>query len=189
MNDTRSTAHALVVHESMFGNTERIALAVAQGLRAGGAEVDVVAVTDAPDTLPADVDLIVVGAPTHAFSLSRAATRQDAVRQGASPDRAVTGLREWLTDLTCAGPPPTVAIFDTRASKVRRLPLAAGPVAARLARRRGFRLATAPVAFVVRDTQGPLLDGETEDAVAWGARLAGLAHLRQAETADRGHSR
>ena len=53
MDDTRSTLRALVVHESMFGNTERIALAVAQGLRAGGAEVSVVAVADAPDTLPA----------------------------------------------------------------------------------------------------------------------------------------
>ena len=123
-----------------------------------------------------------MGAPTHAFSLSRAATRRDAVRQGASPDRAATGLREWLTALTCADALPPVAVFDTRASKVRRLPLAAGPVAARLARRHGFRLATAPVAFVVQDTQGPLLDGETDDAVAWGGLLAGLARRRQAES-------
>ena len=110
MDDTRSL-RALVVHESMFGNTERIALAVAQGLRAGGAEVSVVAVADAPDALPDEVDLLVVGAPTHAFSLSRAATRRDAVRQGASPDRAATGLREWLTSLTCGDAQPPVAVF------------------------------------------------------------------------------
>ena len=65
--------------------------------------------------LPADLDLLVVGAPTHAFSLSRPSTRADAVRQGAPPERATAGLREWLT----AAPPQDarrlpVAVFDTR---------------------------------------------------------------------------
>ena len=42
------------------------------------------------------MDLLVVGAPTHAFSLSRPGTREEAVRQGAPAEHARTGIPEWL---------------------------------------------------------------------------------------------
>lgn len=164
---------ALVVFESMFGNTEGIARVVARTLRESGCAVALHEVTD-PD-VPAgtiDVDLVVVGAPTHAFSLSRPATRADAVRQGADPRRSSTGLREWLM---AASPPPdrTVPLvaFDTRVEKVRRLPMAAGPRAVRLARHRGFAVPTRPGAFLVYDTSGPLLDGEAARAASWTASV------------------
>ena len=165
---------ALVVVESMFGNTEQVGRAVASGLADGGVDVVVVDVAAAPADLPAHLDLVVLGAPTHAFSLSRPSTRADAVRQGASPERAASGLREWLG----AWPPldpqhcPVAAVFDTRVSKVRRLPAAAGPRAARLVRRRGLTVLGHPQAFLVSDVRGPLLDGELERAVAWGLVLA-----------------
>ena len=50
----------------------------------------------APARLPDDLALLVVGAPTHAFSMSRPSTRLDAVRQGADAQRAAWGMREWL---------------------------------------------------------------------------------------------
>jgi flavodoxin len=68
---------SLVVVESMFGNTRMIADAVANGLSAAG-PVTVVEVGDAPVAPNEDVALLVVGAPTHAFSLSRANTRRAA---------------------------------------------------------------------------------------------------------------
>ena len=75
---------ALVVHESMFGNTETVARAVADGLSTvAGIEVDRAAVHSASTDL-ADVDLVVVGGPTHAFSMSRESTRADAVTKGAN---------------------------------------------------------------------------------------------------------
>lgn len=159
----------LVVFESMFGNTEEIARAVALTLGQAGCDVALHEVND-PD-VPAgtvDADLVVVGAPTHAFSLSRPTTRADAVRQGADAGRAGTGLREWLT---AASPPadrrvPLLA-FDTRVEKVRRLPLAAGPRALRLARHRGFAVPVTNAAFLVVDTAGPLVEGETARARAW----------------------
>ena len=106
--------HALVVVESMFGNTEQVARAVAAGLADGGVDASVVDVAAAPVDLPPDVDLLVLGSPTHAFSLSRPATRADAVRQGAPPERAVTGLREWLGTVLPqdARHSPVVAVFD-----------------------------------------------------------------------------
>jgi flavodoxin len=61
---------ALVVYESMFGNTEEIAHAIADGL-GESVEVQLAEVADAPVEPNPDVALIVVGGPTHAFSMSR----------------------------------------------------------------------------------------------------------------------
>jgi hypothetical protein len=175
---------ALVVYESMFGNTERVAKAVVRGLRLEDVDAGVVDVGTAPAVLPPDLDLLVVGAPTHAFSLSRRSTRADAVRQGAPAERAQLGLREWLGSVRFdpARAVPVVA-FDTRIAKVRRLPKAAGPVAVRLAHKHGLRVVDRPVAFVVTDLQGPLVDGEVERAVAWGRQLGADCVNRVAETA------
>lgn len=170
---------ALVVYESMFGNTEQVARDVAGGLARRGVDVGVVVAGDAPTDLPPGLDLLVIGAPTHAFSLSRPATRADAVRQGAAPDRAGVGVREWLESLTAPpSPHPRVAAFDTRASSVRWLPRAAGPAIARLARRRGLRVADAPTGFLVTAVDGPLADGERTRARELGERLADLLTAR-----------
>jgi Flavodoxin domain len=167
----------VIVHESMFGNTGQLAQDVADGLRASGAEVDV---TDVRDARPADLsgcDLLVVGAPTHAFSLSRPGTREDAVRQGAEASRAVTGVREWLATLDAAFPSratrPSVAVFDTRVDKVRHLPGSAAKRAARILRAQGFPVVDRASFFVV-DVRGPASPGEQERARAWGAGLRAL---------------
>jgi hypothetical protein len=163
---------ALVVYESMFGNTERVASAVTRGLRQEGLDADLVEVGSAPAVLPTDLDLLVVGAPTHAFSLSRRSTREDAVRQGAPADRARLGLREWLGSVRFdPSRTPSFAAFDTRIGKVRWLPKAAGPAAVRLAQKHGLQTAKRPVAFVVADLQGPLVEGEIARAVALGRLL------------------
>ena len=56
---------ALVVYESMFGNTEQIARAVAAGLEESVDVVQVAEVTDAPTEPDPEVALIVAGGPTH----------------------------------------------------------------------------------------------------------------------------
>ena len=68
---------ALVVYESLWGNTEKIARAIAAGL-AGLGSVDVKTSDAAPGTVDG-YDLLAVGGPTHAFSMTRASTRADAV--------------------------------------------------------------------------------------------------------------
>jgi hypothetical protein len=160
---------ALMVYESMFGNTEKVARAVAEGL-AESMEVEVHEVSDAPAPITDLVDLIVVGGPTHAFSLSRPSTRADAVERGATQGELDVGLREWLSRLS--GPPHSelVAAFDTRADRVRRLPGSAAHKAARLARHHGYELVGTD-SFYVSDTEGPLLPGELDRATSWGRRL------------------
>jgi hypothetical protein len=88
---------ALVFYESMFGNTEQIARAVAAGL-GESVEVQVTEVTDAPTEPDPEVALIVAGGPTHAFSMSRESTRADAIAKGAHEGEREFGLREWMPD-------------------------------------------------------------------------------------------
>ena len=157
----------LVVFESYWGNTETVARAVADGI---GGPVEVVGVADAPTPLPRDVDLLVVGGPTHAFGMTRATTRRDAVKQGGRPGHEETGIREWLAALAPV-PGLDVATFDTRASAVRRLPGSAARGAARTVSHGHVGRVVGTESFYVEDTPGPLLDGEVERARAWGGTL------------------
>lgn len=166
---SRTPLRALVPYESMFDNTAQVAEVIVHGLGKAGFDAYSVPVSSLASTGPVDVDLVVLGAPTHAFSLSRPATRADAVRQGAPTDRARIGAREWISAITPERMGTAmIAVFDTRVAKVRKLPLAAGMTAARLLRRRGFHLLRRPVAFLVEDTRGPLVAGEQERAERWG---------------------
>lgn len=157
----------LVVHESMFGNTRAVATAIAAALPA---PVVTVEVSDAPATLPSHVDLLIVGGPTHAFSMSRSSTRHDAVAQGASHVDGAIGIREWLAALTPA-PHVRVATFDTRVTKVRKLPGSAARSASRVVAKRGLGHVVAVESFYVDGVEGPLLDGEVERAAGWARSL------------------
>ena len=73
---------ARVVYESMFGNTQAIAQAVTDGL-AESMSVDLEEIGSAATDVAADVSLLVVGGPTHAFGMSRERTRESAAVQAA----------------------------------------------------------------------------------------------------------
>lgn len=162
---------ALVVYESMFGNTEQIAHAVAKGLRTT-MEVEIVDVDHAPSQPSGDVALLVVGGPTHAFSMTRRRTREEAFGLGA-PKQPLLGIREWLGRLPNSdGRGPRVAVFDTRSGRVRHLPGSAAKAAAHVLERRGYGAPHARASFYVLDIPGPLDTGESERARAWGEQLA-----------------
>jgi len=163
---------AVVVYESMFGNTAQVAEAITDGMRREGAEVSVLPVATASRDTAAGVDVVVVGAPTHGFSLSTVASRRNAVRDGATLDPADQGVREWLLSQPKLDG-AVVAVFDTRMWSMRHWPFSAARRIARLLRRRGVRATTATAGFYVRGSKGPLVAGETDRARAWGAQLAG----------------
>jgi hypothetical protein len=161
---------ALVVYESMFGNTKAIAEAVAEGL-SGALDVELVPVEEAPGTVPGDVALLVVGGPTHAFSLSRANTRHSAAEAGITATSVEVGLREWLATLEPPASTVSVATFDT---KLRRPPMpgSAARRARRVLRRRGLRPVAPATTFWVAGSPGPLLPGELDRARQWGTQVA-----------------
>ncbi|WP_203015000.1 MULTISPECIES: hypothetical protein [unclassified Frankia] len=170
----------MIVFESMFGNTREIAEAVAAAL-AERMDIELMEVADAPTVVPGEVDLLVVGGPTHALGMSRPSTRQDAARQLAADAEHGSfnlevvsrgdGIREWLANVDLGRPAPTVAVFDTKVRSP--LPGSAASKAARLLSRRGTNV-VGRRSFYVTGTQGPLRDGERDQARIWASELAEL---------------
>src|SRR6476659_4152506 len=109
---------AVVVYESMYGNTHRIANAIGKGLSAT-AEVVVIPVGEAEPSVLDDAALIVVGGPTHARGVSRPNTRKFAVTAADKPEGGLVveseadgpGLRDWFATLNWMS--GRAAAFDT----------------------------------------------------------------------------
>ncbi|MGZ8803735.1 MAG: flavodoxin family protein [Microbacterium sp.] len=160
---------AIVVYESLWGNTEKIARAVAEELAKTGS-VEVVDVDSAPDSLEG-FDLVVVGGPTHGFSMTRPSTRATAVSQNGAPHAPDRGIREWLDGLAHVSSPVPAVAFDTRVDSPR-LPGSAASAARHELRSLGFSVGPVkPKTFRVHGYEGPLVDGELERATEWARSL------------------
>jgi flavodoxin len=153
----------MVVYDSVYGNTEKIAAAVAAAL---GSPEDV-AIARASDARPeqlTDLTLLIVGSPTQKFR----------------PIAPVTAFLKSIPKTGLKG--IQVAAFDTRFTQsavdtVRILAFfvnifgyAAEPIADRLQKKGGV-LAAPPEGFYVADTEGPLLEGELERAASWARQI------------------
>jgi hypothetical protein len=194
---------ALVVYESMYGNTHAVAVNIAAGLSARH-DVTLVPVTRATPELVAAADLLVVGAPTHMHSMSSSSSRRmaaDTARKEGSeltmdPDADGPGVRGWLDGLGSHGMPgrlgrldrlgsghDTLAVaFDTRFDGVPLLTGRASRGISRLLARHGYRLFAASESFVV-SKRNTLLDGEAARARSWGAMIGAAASDLYAPTA------
>lgn len=167
---------ALVVYESMFGNTRTVAEAIGEGI-AAHLPVDVLEVASAPTVIPTDVVLLVVGGPTHGHGQTNVKTRADAAQRAG--DRLVSrgdGIREWLEAVRPVSGSVAAAAFDTRIKGPELLWGSAAKAVATELRERGMRLVDKPQSFLVGGPTGPLFDrlieGQRERALAWGSQLA-----------------
>ncbi len=167
---------AVVVYESMYGNTHLIADAIGAGLEPAF-DVSVVPVSQAGPAVLDGADLVVVGGPTHAHGMSRAATRKAAAEAAdkpasplqTEPDAAGPGLREWFASL--GRYPVRAAAFDTRMDGPAALTGRASKGMARLLRAHGFDVVTEAESFLVTK-QDRLEPHEATRAREWAARLA-----------------
>ena len=172
---------ALVVYESMYGNTHAIASNIADGLRSAY-EVTLVPVAAATADLVSRADLLVVGGPTHMHGLSTSSSRQLAVKTAArsaggpalDPDAAGPGLRDWFGRL--AGRQALAAAFDTRLVGIPAFTGRASRGISRLLTRHGYRIIAASESFMVTKAN-TLADGESQRARRWGEALAAAAGL------------
>jgi flavodoxin I len=155
---------AMIVYDSAFGNTEKIAQAIGQAL-GSPEDVEVVHVGNVKPEQLAGLTLLIVGSPTQKFSPT-SATSSFLKR---IPTNGLKSIK--------------VAAFDTRFTvseidKVRILAFfvkifgyAAEPIAARL-EKKGGELAVPPEGFYVGATEGPLLEGELERAAEWARQIS-----------------
>jgi hypothetical protein len=165
---------ALVVYESLWGNTEKVARAIAAGL-AGLGSVDVMTSDSAPSTVDG-YDFLAVGGPTHAFSMTRASTRADAITSRHAPLEPTRGIREWLAELDRPATAIPAIAFDTRVDKPR-LPGSAAKAAKHELRSLGFDTSVKQESFRVHGYEGPLLDGEIDRARDWAeSAVTALGH-------------
>jgi hypothetical protein len=165
---------AAVIYESMFGNTRTVAEALAEEL-AKHMDVDLHEVGSAPTSIDASIDLVVLGAPTHGFSLSRPASRREAA--GMTPDGPIStgiGIREWL-EAAEAATGTRAAAFDTRINHV---PGSAARAATRRLRRSGFAIIARPASFMVEKTLGPLAPGQLDRVRSWAIEIAAAMRTR-----------
>ncbi len=171
---------ALVVFESMYGNTALVAQAIARGI---GGDARAVTTDVATPELVSAVSLLVVGAPVHAMSLPTDDSRESAAKQSATADVRADldhpSVRAWFESLPAGSGP--AAAFDTRV----RGPLGFGGNRAieRRLRDLGYSIAAPGEGFKVRmKSDSPergslLLEGELERAAAWGTSLAARVAL------------
>jgi Flavodoxin domain len=168
---------ALIVYESMYGNTHVVADHLAEGLRPQF-EVEVVPVESATDDKVATVDLLVVGGPTHVHTLSSEKSRAAAKAAAAKPDVDLTmdagaegeGLRDWF-DLLPAARATAAAAFDTRLDAAAIITGRASRAIAKRLEKHGFDLVADPESFLV-DKQNHLIVGEADRARQWAKELA-----------------
>jgi hypothetical protein len=168
---------AVVVYESMFGNTHVIADRIGDGLRsAGDLETTVVSVHDATAELVASADVLVVGGPTHVHGMASERTRmgvEDMAAKGdlsLDPDWEGPGLRDWFDSLDDAGG-RAAAAFDTRVHASALLTGQASKGIAKRLRHHGWDVVVDPESFFV-DKSTHLEPDEADRATAWGTRLA-----------------
>ena len=172
---------AVVVYESMYGNTHLIADAIGTGL-AQGFDVTVVPVAEADKAVVAGADLVVVGGPTHVHGMSRSSTRQGAVDAAAKAAGDLTlepgadgpGLREWLDALGKCRPHAKAAAFDTRMAAPAAITGRAAKGVGRELHHHGFELVIEPESFIVTK-ESHLVPEEADRARTWGTRLAAIA--------------
>ncbi|MGW4633493.1 hypothetical protein [Nocardia sp. NPDC004415] len=169
--ESRKMMRALIVYESMFGNTAAVTEAVAAGLRPH-VEVIMCPVAVAASKPAPQVDLLVVGAPTHAFGLSRAATRRDAADRTDAPVEIGVGVREWLDAALPLPAARFAAAFGTKIARPPWLPGSAAKGIGNRLRRLGYELVVPPADFYVDGMTGPLRTGELGRATRWAAQLA-----------------
>ena len=138
---------ALIVYDSVHGNTEKIARAIAEAITPSN-EVKVVGAGEANPSELESTGLLIVGSPTH----------------GGRPTPAVQDFLNKVPKLQGVN----VAAFDTRlmAKLVRVFGYAAGRIAGNL-KRKGGTLIASPEGFLVTGTKGPLKEGELERAAGW----------------------
>jgi hypothetical protein len=175
MSDQNPTGTAVIVYESMFGNTRHIAEAIAEGIRPARA-VHLVPIREV-QSLPDDLEVLIVGGPTHVHGLSRPESRADAAKWAMNdslelqlePDFEGPGIREWLKEFE-----PQVAhhvAFDTRVDMPRMFTGSAAAAIDRRLTKLGSRRLAEPMSFLV-DRDSHLEAGERDRARRWGAEIA-----------------
>lgn len=160
---------AVVVYESLWGNTAAIARAIAEGF---GPEAKALSTLEATPVAIEGAGLIVAGAPVLGFNLPTESMRKgianNPAQQGPTPPNfSLPLLRSWLDALPRGS--GRCAAFETR---IWWSPGGATKAIEKKLGSAGYSVIAKAQRYIVTGTYGPLKASEIERARAWGAELA-----------------
>jgi flavodoxin len=153
---------ALIVYDSVFNNTKKIAMAIGYAL-GPQKNVGIFHVNDIRPEYYSGLRVLVAGSPTRGFRPTKDMTRF--LRN--IPENLFKGVR--------------IAAFDTRMSMkdvkvpilhflVRIFGYAAEPISRKLQKKGGVQVVN-PEGFIVKNSEGPLREGELERAAGWARQI------------------
>jgi flavodoxin len=152
----------LVIYDSVFGNTEKIARAIGDGIGSNG-DVEVLPIGRVTVEKLNGSGILIVGSPTRGFRPTEAISKL----LSSLPKKHLDGVQVAAFD--------TRILLDTIGSPVFRFVVDKGGYAAvKIAKsleKKGGCLLMPPEGFIVIDTEGPLREGELERAADWAKRL------------------
>ena len=152
---------SLIIYDSVFGNTEKIANAIGEALESQALSVNKVTPGDIQG-----VSLLIVGSPTRGFRPTKAIKefiRHLPATELHNVQVAAFDTRIRITDVNSAFLTFMVNIFG----------YAAQPIANGL-KGKGGKLVSHPEGFFVEDREGPLFIGELDRAQDWARSLISI---------------
>ncbi|MFW5748973.1 MAG: flavodoxin family protein [Chloroflexota bacterium] len=156
-----------VIYDSAYGNTEKVARAIGEALRAQH-DVEVRHISNVDIDQLASLDFIVIGGPTQRMNYTE-------------------HMRDFLAKIPLSSLSGVkAAVFDTRIS-IKDIESTVGRLAARVflhryaasqitaaLEKRDVQLVMEPEGFFVLDTEGPLKDGELVRAANWAQQVGAV---------------
>ncbi|MFC1897011.1 flavodoxin family protein [Chloroflexota bacterium] len=152
---------AIIVYDSVYGNTEKIARAVGEAIAESG-EAKVIRPGEVNPSDLESIDLLVVGSPTHAGR----PTKPVQEFLGRIPRKALENVSTAAFDTGISAQGKGIGIRIV----VGIFGYAAGRIAGRL-KNKGGHQAVSPEGFIVEGNEGPLKEGELERAASWAQEI------------------
>lgn len=144
--------NTLVVFDSQYGNTEKIAREIGKTMGEYG-NARALRVNEVTLTALDGIELLIVGSPTQAWNSTFA-------------------MKNFFTQFEPAHKNLAfAATFDTRVDKPRLITGSAAYAMAKELRRCGITMLLKPKSFLVTGMEGPLAEGELEHATEWAREL------------------
>ncbi len=145
----------LIIYDSLYGNTEKVAGALARGMRGGGVDVDCVRANTVDIGTLGAYDTLVIGGPTHKLGLSD--TMKAFMKQ--FKDAGVTNKKAFA--------------FDTKLKS--RFAGSAGKKIEQQMKQSGINVVKPYVSAIVTGSEGPLKEGTEVQFEQIGTELARIA--------------
>lgn len=148
----------LIIYDSFFGNTEKVAQKIAESLG-----TNVIKVCDAKVSDLEGLDYLIVGSPTRAFRPSKDIT--DFLKS--IPTDGISKVRTGAFDTRIDPADVNNPILNIM---VKLFGYADKPIA-NLLQKKGGQMAIPNAGFDVLESEGPLREGELERAAEWALRI------------------